>query len=586
MTAFSELVAAHLDEAFRLDPLFATSTGVHDHDGRWPDLSDAGRRARLDWIGGWEQRLGALAPADLSTDEMIDRDRLLGVLAILRHELDEQRDDAWDPLSWVYVLGEGLFGLLAREFAPPAARLASLAGRLEGLPALLGDARATIGSVAARPVSRFHTERALLDLPGITLLVDDALALAAAHAAEPDVAALRPRLEAAAEAARRALAAWEAHLRDAVLPSSEGEGRLGRARYEAKLGYTLGDPSLTVEHVLAAAERQLPAIRGEMARLARELWPRYHPDESAPGGDDDLVRAVLDRIGAEHAAPEELLDVCRAALERIEAFCRDRDLVGLAEEPLDIEWTPVFLRGWAQAMLTSPGAFDRGQKAYFHVTPVPDSWAPELRESWLREMNRRMLEVITIHEAVPGHYLQGAYANRAASVVRAVYGDGTFAEGWAVYVTQVMIDAGYNAGDPAFALVHWKYYLRALINAMLDIRIHVFGMTEDEALDLMVGAGFQEEGEARAKYDRARLTSTQLSSYFVGSLGMWELEHDVRRRAAVDSGDPRGADAVPVPAIVGGYPPTPGFSYREHLEGVLGHGNLPLPLLRRAVLGD
>jgi hypothetical protein len=149
-----------------------------------------------------------------------------------------------------------------------------------------------------------------------------------------------------------------------------------------------------------------------------------------------------------------------------------------------------------------------------------------------------------------------------------------------------MIDAGYAADDPALALAHWKYYLRAVTNTIIDIRIHAFGMTEAEALELMIGGGFQEEAEARAKYDRARLTSTQLSSYFVGSLGLWELEHEVRRRAASASGDPRGAAAVPTPAVIGGYPDTPGFRYRPYLEGLISRGELPLPLLRRAVLGD
>ena len=169
--------------------------------------------------------------------------------------------------------------------------------------------------------------------------------------------------------------------------------------------------------------------------------------------------------------------------------------------------------------------------------------------------------------------------------MRAVLDDGVYAEGWAVYVTHVMLDLGFDADDPALWLMHWKYYLRAVVNAILDIRVHVFDMTEDEALDLMIRGGFQEEAEARAKYSRARLTSTQLSTYFVGSLGLWELEHEVRRRAAAASGDPRGADAVPVPSIVGGYPATPGFDYRTHLESVIGHGQLPLPLLRRAILG-
>ncbi len=586
MPTFAELVAAHLEEAFELDPLSATAAGIHDHDGRWPDLSAAGRARRLAWIDGWDDRLSDVDDVDLTLDEAIDRDRILAVLAAQRFALGELRDDAWDPLAWIYVMGDGLFGLLAREFAPPTVRLASVASRLEGIPAIVDAACATLGSVPGTPVSRFHTERALLDLPGIPALIDEALELATSIADDPAMAALRPRLDAAAVTARSAIDAYDAHLRTTVLPASDGEGRLGRERYAAKLPHTLGDPGMTIERVLAAAEAQLPAIRAGMARLAGGLWPEVHPGEPVPDDPGELVRGVLDRIGDDHAAPDELLDVCRVALRRIEAFCRDRDLIGLADEPLEIQWTPVFLRGHAQAMLTSPGPFDLGQKAYFHITPVPESWAPELRESALREMNRRQLEVLTIHEAVPGHYLQGVYGNRAPSVVRAVYGDGTFAEGWAVYVTQVMIDAGYAADDPALALAHWKYYLRAVTNTIIDIRIHAFEMTEAEALELMIVGGFQEEAEARAKYDRARLTSTQLSSYFVGSLGLWELEHEVRRRAAVASGDPRGPGAVPSPTVIGGYPETPGFRYRPYLEGLIAHGELPLPLLRRAVLGD
>ena len=585
-TPFAGLVTTFLEEAFRLDPLAATAAGRHDHDAAWPDLSVAGRATRVAWTDAWDKRLGALDAATLTSDEAVDRDRLREVLAAQRQWLADDRDEAWDPLSWIYVLGDGLFGLLAREFAPPAIRLASVAGRLEGIPAVVAAATESLGSVPELAVSRFHTERALLDLPGIPALIDEALELAEANSTEPAMTSLRPRLDAAAAAARTAIAAYETHLREVVLPASSGEGRLGRERYERKLRHALGDPSMTAERVLAAAESQFPAVRAEMARLAADLWPSFRPGEALPADEGDLVRGVLDRIADDHAPADELLATCRAALARIEAFCRERDLIGLADEPLEIEWTPVFLRGWAQAMLTSPGPFDAGQKAYFHITPVPESWTPELQESWLREMNRRQLEVVTIHEAVPGHYLQGVYANRAASIVRAVYGDSTFAEGWAVYVTQVLFDVGYAERDPALLLTHWKYYLRAVVNTIIDIRIHGFGMTEAEALDLMISGAFQEEAEARAKYDRARLTSTQLSTYFVGSLGLWELEHEVRRRAAAASGDPRGADAVPVPAVIGGYPATPGFTYRPYLEGLIGHGTLSLPLLRRVILGD
>jgi hypothetical protein len=153
-------------------------------------------------------------------------------------------------------------------------------------------------------------------------------------------------------------------------------------------------------------------------------------------------------------------------------------------------------------------------------------------------------------------------------------------------VTQVMMDLGFQADDPALMLIHWKFYLRAITNAMIDIGIHAGSMTESAAMNLMVNGGFQEESEARKKWDRARLTSTQLSTYFVGSMEMWKLEREHRIRAAVDSGDPRGADAVPAPRVVGGFGDTPGFDYKAHLESVIAHGSPPIPMIRRILMGE
>jgi hypothetical protein len=316
------------------------------------------------------------------------------------------------------------------------------------------------------------------------------------------------------------------------------------------------------------------------------MWPQWLPDKPAPDDDSDAVRGVLDAIGRQHPQRDAILDFCRAELGRIEAFCRERDLIGLADEPLEIRWTPVFMRSFGGAMLNSPGPLDKGQKSFFSVTPIPEDWTAEQAESYLREDNDRMLRLLTIHEAVPGHYLQGVYANRSPSIARSIFASGVFAEGWAVYVTQVMLDAGYGADDPALLLTHWKFYLRAVTNSMIDIGIHTADMTEDEAVSLMVDGGFQEEAEARAKYDRARLSSTQLCTYFVGSMAMWDLERERRRRLAAASGDARGADAVPAPQVVGGFGETPGFVYRDHLESVLAHGTPPIPILRRLVLGD
>ncbi len=583
MPTFDDVFRSFLDELFRLYPVTATAIGDHRFDGRWSDVTEAGREERHVALDRGQAAFEGLT--NLTADEVIDRDLILGEIDATRFAERELREDTWNPLEWVYVIGEGLFTLIAREFAPLGDRLTSMASRLERLPELLDGAKAALVGIEGRPVGRFQTETAIKQLPGIAGLIDDALAEADAHAEDPAVAAVTPRLRAAAETARAAMAGFETHLRGVVLPASEGEARLGPDLFARKMRHTMRSDDLTPERILAAAEREYAAVRTEMVRLAHDLWPAWVPDRSRPEDEGALVRDVLDAIAADHPAADELLDWCREETARIEGFCAEHDLIGMAEEPLDIQWTPVFLRAFGGAMLSSPGPLDKGQKAFFAITPMPDDWTPEQRESYLREDNARMLRLLCIHEAVPGHFLQGVYANRNPSLARAIFASGLFAEGWAVYITQVMMDVGYGADDPALLLTHWKFYLRAITNAIIDARIQAGDMDAEGAVRLMVDGGFQEEAEARNKYDRARLSSTQLSTYFAGSLEMWDIEREVRRRAAAASGDPRGAEAVLEPRVVGGFGETPGFEYRGHLESVIGHGSPPTSLLRRILLG-
>jgi uncharacterized protein (DUF885 family) len=580
MSAFGDRLGTFFAEFFALHPLHATQAGEHAHDGRWPDMTEAGRAERLALYDRWESELRGFPEADLTPDEQVDRDLVIMELQAARFAETELRQEAWDPYEWVYLLGGAIFPLIAREFAPLAVRLRSVAERLEGMPALLDAAKAELRGHAGRPVARLHTETAIKQLPGVAELADDAVREGEAAApSDADVEAVLPRLREAARMAHAALDAFQAHLRDTVLPASEGDGRLGPELFARKLRHTLRSDDLTPERILERAEREYAAVRAEMVRVGRQLWPSWCPGTPEPSGEGELVRGVLDAISAEHPAPDEQLDWCREELARIEEFCRAWDVVGLADEPLEIRWTPVFLRVYGGAMLDTPGPLDRGQKAFFAITPTPEDWTPEQVESYMREQNARQLRVLTIHEAVPGHYLQGVYANRSPSIARAIFWSGVYAEGWAVYVTQVMMDLGYGSDDPALLLVHWKFYLRAAINTILDVRIHTQDMPEDEAVRLMVEGGFQEESEACNKYNRARLTATQLSTYFVGSTEMWDIEAERRRRLA-------GESQVRVRDLPGGLGETPGFRYRDHLEAVMSAGSPPTSLLRRVIFRD
>jgi uncharacterized protein (DUF885 family) len=551
---FSAIVDEVLDGYFRQNPVHATEIGHHEHDGRWPDMSDAGRDASRAWLAEAIARVDAIPAAELTRDEGIDRRILSEYLAAARFSEETLDEASWNALSYVYLFGNGLFTLLAREFAPADQRLRSAASRLNGLPAALDQARHRLSSGGDRQVSRFHAQKALERLPGLLDLVDTAVEESKAL----DDGQLRDELAAAAETARAATTAFGDWLRDDLVATASGDFRLGPELYAQKFRHAL-KTDMTPEELERRAASDYETVRAEMLRLARELWPAWLPDEPMADDEGRTVRRVLDAIAAQHPQADELLDFCRAENERIEAFIAEQDLVGLADEPLQIVWTPRFLRAFGGAMLIPPGALDRGLDSFFAITPMPEDWPDERKESYLREDNDRMLRLLTIHEAVPGHYLQLAYSNRTSSKVRAIFQSGVFAEGWAVYITQVMMDVGYGSEDPALMLVHWKFYLRAITNALMDLRIHAGSMTEQEAMELMVDGGFQEDGEAINKWDRARLSSTQLCEYFLGSVEMHALEAEERRRAAAEGRE---------------------FVYRPYLESVLAHGTPSIPVIR------
>ena len=576
-----------------LHPVAATGMGIHDHDGSWPGEGPAADAAAIAWADAEAARLRALDPSSLGADDLADRDLALATLAAIRFDRLELRPAAWDALHAVSVVGGGLFPLVARNFGTRESRMAALAARLAGVGAYLDGALAALVGVPAlrvsaddgaprphggtpptgeielpaRPVSRLHVETAIAQAAGIGEL--------AAMAVE----AYGAELQGPADAARAAGERYAARLRDEVLPRSEGEGRLGAPLYDRALRHTLfGSHDRTA--VAHQAAREFDAVRARMVEIAAHIAPQWIGADRAAelaGDGQALVAETLHAIGGEHSDAAALLDRCREETARCEAFVRRTGLVDLPAEPLEIVWTPRFLRAYGGAFLDAPGPLDRGEKSFFYVTPPADDATPEQVESMLREDNDRMLALLAIHEAIPGHYLQLAAANQSDRPLRAAFGSGVFAEGWAVYVTQVMLDEGFGDGDGALLLVHWKFYLRCIANALLDIGIHAEGRDEAWAMELMVGRSWQEASEAKAKYLRARLTATQLPTYYVGSLGCWEVEDRARAAAARAA----GVEVPAVPSLPGDRPATPGFSRPAHLRAMLSHGTPPIPLLER-----
>ena len=551
--SFRRLAEDYLDDLARRHPDIATELGDHRFDGRLPEASAAAlddERRRLD---AFAAALTAIDHAGLDQQLRVDAALLGSDVARRLFEITELREHAWNPL--LANPGQALYMLLARDFAPLPDRLRSLAGRLAEVPPALAAARAMLGQMP-----KVHLETAIAQFDGTIALVTEEVNAALQQAGSAGGSGGTGRADAVIAEVERArpaaLAALTEH-RDWLSarlagddPAAGGRGfadpRLGAGLFSRKLSLKLSAAS-DADAILARATDDLERVTGEITAVAARL-----------GG---TPREVLGRLAA--AAPDEatILAFAADALAAQTAFVRDHDLITLYDDPVEIIDMPEINRGIAVAYCDPPGPLEPVPGATFiAVSPTPKDWPPERVASFYREYNRHMVHNLMVHEAMPGHYLQLQHSRRfsGATPLRAALWSGPFVEGWAVYAEELMAAHGYpGEGDPAAVrMQQLKMQLRMVINAILDARVHAHGMTEAEAMTLMTGRGFQEDGEASGKWRRAQLTSAQLSTYYVGYTEVADLAAELRRR---------------------------GLAERAAHDSMLAHGSPPVRLLRELV---
>jgi uncharacterized protein (DUF885 family) len=513
--AFEALSDLFLEAYLRLQPVRATELGDHRFDDRWPGIGSEAERAERALLAQTREALSAIPSARLGSKNRVDRAILGNQLDRRQLALDELRPWENDPLHYTGLMGDGLDPLVTRSFAPPAVRAASLLGRLRGVPHLLFAARRSL-----RRPPRMHTETAIRQNDGLVALVEKLPV--AELAKEPEQAAA---LVAAAAEAGRALRDFGQFLRTELLGRSDGDLRLGRARFDKKLRFDL-DADVSAGALVADARVLLARTHQDMLATSLALWPELFPGRRRPEPttrDERLrtVRVVLARLAEDHPTNATIVDEARRLLADATSFVRDKDLVRVPDEPIRVIEMPEYRRGVAIAYCDSSGPFEQTRETFFAISPTPADWPRERAESFYREYNRAMLADLTVHEAMPGHYLQLAHASRFASRVRAAFESGPFVEGWAVYAEWVMSRHGF--GGLRTRLQREKMVLRMAANAILDHGIHAGAMNEGEAMRLMTEEAFQEQGEAAAKWRRACLTSAQLSTYFHGFSEMMKL---------------------------------------------------------------
>jgi Bacterial protein of unknown function (DUF885) len=491
---FPPLAERIADAILAADPVTAMYAGDHRFDDRLPDWSPDGVTARVGMLREAANALAQVDCADLDVQERVDLEVLSALVERGLFELTEIREHQWNPLE--HNPGPLLYALIARPFAPADQRVEALAARLAAIPDSLAVARTVL-----RDCPEVHVETAVGQFRGAAALISDELPALLGEA--PSLAgAVRP----VAEAAVAALGEFVGWL--STKGGGERDPRLGRRLWEARLWHTL-DTELSAAQVMSRAQANLERVTGELREASAALV-------GGPGS-DETVRRALDRLAGEHPDDSSIVELAKQTLVETSDFVREHDLVTLVDDECVIQVMPEFARGVAGAYCDPPGPLETADVPTFYcIAPTPADWSAQRVASFYREYNEHMIHNLTVHEAMPGHFLQLAHSRRyrGSTRARALGFSGPFVEGWAVYAEELMAGQGYH-GLP-LRLQQLKMQLRMTINAILDQLVHCEDLAEADGMALMTERGFQEEGEAAGKWRRALLTSTQLSTYFVG----------------------------------------------------------------------
>ena len=522
---FQKSAGDYIAQYLQANPEQATDLGDHRFDGQLTDYSSDARAKDLATQKEFRDKLNAIDGSQLTGANNID-------FRILKENIDYQifqdeelKQAEWNPLVYMQSLANSLYLLVARDFAPAEKRIPNLRQRMEAIPRVIAQAKTNL-----QHPPRVHTETAIEQTQGAISLVREGLAPLLDHAP-----GMKNELAPLQEKTAAALGDYKKWLQNDLLPRSDGNFRLGADKFRKKLRFALAS-DLSMEEIMKRAQADLQQTQIAIYETALPLYKKYFPNAEAATLTDKhkVTAAVLDKLAEQHPDDATVVGYAQKILAEATGFVKQHNLVAVPTVPLDVIAMPEFKRGVAIAYCDSPGPLDKNGKTFFAVAPTPKDWSKERKDSFFREYNNYMIRDLTVHEAMPGHYLQLAHANEfhAPTLVRAIFRSGAFIEGWAVYCEQVMAEQGY--GGPDVKMQQLKMRLRAIANAILDQSIHAGNMTEQQAMDLMTKEAFQQEGEAVAKWKRARLTSAQLSTYFVGATEHLDLRAAEQKKLGKD----------------------------------------------------
>jgi uncharacterized protein (DUF885 family) len=571
---FAKLSEEFIYETLALSPSSASQAGYHQHldsktgktialDAQLDDVSTSGMAEQRRVYAQWRERFHTETPlASLGIEDAADWQLIDDQIAFNLLELDRIQNYKHNPTFYVELLGGALFQPLTDDYAAKDVRLGDILSRIAATPRFLDQARSQLAD--ADPI---FIKVAVEENDGNIDLIQSTIA-----AAIPAGSKFKTQFDQVAPPAVEALKSFSSWLQeDLAKRKTNRTWRLGKELYAEKFRLVMETP-ITPDQVLGEAEAELKKTRAEMLQIALPLHKQYYPNHddhanlSQQERENKVIGEVLQKISEDHPKRDDLMQTVNDDLAGIRQFIVDKKIVSLkSRDNLKVIPTPPFMRGsYSVAGFHSAPPLDPNAEAQYWVTPIDPKTPADTVESKLREYNNWVLKWLTIHEALPGHYVQAEHANEieplTRRLARAIFGNGAYVEGWAEYIAQVMMQQGFANNDPRYRISYLKVWLRAVGNTVLDVRMQTMGMTDDQAMSFMMNDAFQTRAEAEGKLQRAKLSSTQLPTYYVGTSEWWKLRHAYETAKGKD------------------------FTLAEFHDRALDQGALPVPWLENILL--
>jgi len=503
---------------WKISPNWASSLGYHKLDSVLVIPDDNEKKIDLEFVNAQLDSLKKFNIDELSDNNKTDFHLIKNELETVIFNINELKSGEWDPST--YNVCGSFAEILNGSYDTPEIRLRAFNAKMNNIPAYYEAAKKNIKNPTVE-----HTELAIAQNLGGSTVFQDELKTALDKSKLTDTE--KKEMLAKAKVSVKAITDYANWLKN--LPNKTPRSfRLGAELYAKKFNYDI-QSGYTADEIFKIAVDHKKDLHDKMFVLADKLWTKYKGTEAKPTDKLELIQQVIDKISLQHTTPEKFQSEIEKQIPELAAYVKAKDLLYIdPSKPLVVRKEPAYMAGVAGASISSPGPYDKNANTYYNVGSM-SGWTPENAESYLREYNNYILQILNIHEAIPGHYAQLVYSNQSPSIIKSILGNGAMIEGWAVYAERMMLESGYKNSDEMW-LMYYKWNLRATCNTILDISVHTKNMSKEDALKLLTKEAFQQQAEADGKWKRVTLSQVQLCSYFTGYTEIYNLREELKKK--------------------------------------------------------